>query len=85
METISATTPAQSGYTMPAEWAPHAATWLTWPHNAGDWPEKFEMIPWIYGEMVRNISTGEKIFLIVRHKKDVDSAIHIFPLSLIHI
>ena len=78
METIPATTPAQSGYTMPAEWTPHAATWLTWPHNAGDWPEKFEMIPWIYGEMVRNISTGEKIFLIVRHKKDVDSAIHIF-------
>ena len=78
METISATTPAQSGYTMPAEWAPHAATWLTWPHNAGDWPGKFEMIPWIYGEMVRNISTGEKIFLIVRHKKDEDSAKHIF-------
>ena len=55
---------------MPAEWEKHAATWLGWPHNAGDWPGKFEVIPWVYGEMVRKISAGENIRLIVRHKKD---------------
>ena len=38
---------------MPAEWEPHAATWLGWPHNASDWPGKFPPIPWVYGEIVR--------------------------------
>ena len=30
--------PAALGYAMPAEWEPHAATWLAWPHNHDDWP-----------------------------------------------
>jgi agmatine deiminase len=74
----SATTPAELGFTFPAEWEKHEATWLGWPHNASDWPGKFEIIPWIYGEMVRKISAGEKINLIVRHKKDEAHARHIF-------
>jgi hypothetical protein len=63
-------TPAQLGFSFPAEWEKHEATWLGWPHNAGDWPGKFETIPWVYGEMVRKISAGENIRLIVRHKAD---------------
>jgi len=63
-------TPAALGYAMPAEWEPHAATWLGWPHNRSDWPGKFEVIPWIYGEMIRKISAGENVRLIVRHEKD---------------
>ena len=47
---IATDTPARLGYVMPAEWEPHTATWLGWPHNASDWPGKFEVIPWIYGE-----------------------------------
>jgi agmatine deiminase len=74
----SAATPAELGYAMPAEWEPHAATWLGWPHNATDWPGKFEVIPWVYGEMVRKISAGENIRLIIRHKKDEQFARHIF-------
>lgn len=62
--------PAELGYTLPAEWEPHAATWLGWPHNAADWPGKFEVIPWIYGEMIRKIATGEKVRLLVRHERD---------------
>lgn len=62
--------PAQLAYSMPPEWGPHEATWLGWPHNASDWPGKFEMIPWVYGEMIRKISAGEKIYLIIRNKKD---------------
>lgn len=65
-----AATPAELGYAMPAEWAPHAATWLGWPHNRSDWPGKFEVIPWIYGEMIRKISAGEKVRLIIRHARD---------------
>src|SRR6266550_1560013 len=38
---------------MPAEWEPHAATWIGWPHNVSDWPGKFPPIPWVYGEIVR--------------------------------
>lgn len=59
---------------MPAEWERHEATWLTWPHNADDWPGKFEVIPWIYGEMIRKIAAGETVQLIVRHEKDKLSA-----------
>ena len=72
---LSATvTPADLGYSLPAEWAPHVATWLGWPHQRTDWPGKFAVIPWVYGEMVRQISVGEKIFLLVRHAKDMATA-----------
>jgi agmatine deiminase len=66
--------PAQNGYFMPAEWERHEATWLGWPHNASDWPGKFEIIPWVYGEMLRKISAGEKIYLLVRNKADENFA-----------
>jgi len=74
----AATTPAALGYAMPAEWEKHEATWLGWPHNASDWPGKFEVIPWVYGEMVRKISGGEKINLIIRHKQDEAFARRVF-------
>ena len=41
---------------MPAEWEPHEATWLAWPHEKSDWPGKFEPIPWLYGEIVRHLA-----------------------------
>ncbi|HXE81932.1 MAG TPA: agmatine deiminase family protein [Gemmatimonadales bacterium] len=50
---------------MPAEWEPHAATWLGWPHNKTDWPGKFEPIPWVYGEIIRHLTTGERVRLLV--------------------
>ena len=71
-------TPAALGYTQPAEWEAHEATWLGWPHNASDWPGKFEVIPWVYGEMVRHISAGEKVRLIIRHAKDEAAARRVF-------
>ena len=37
----------------PAEWAPHARTWIAWPHQRDDWPCKFEPIPWVYAEIVQ--------------------------------
>src|SRR5580698_1825647 len=66
--------PARAGFSMPAEWEPHEATWLGWPHNAGDWPGKFEMIPWIYGEMIRKIAPGERIHLLIRNPADENRA-----------
>ena len=50
---------------MPAEWEPHASTWLAWPHYRGDWPGKFEPIPWVYAEIIRHLGRHEPIDLIV--------------------
>jgi agmatine deiminase len=66
--------PAKLGFSMPAEWEPHEATWLGWPHNATDWPGKFAAISWVYGEMVRKISAGEIVRILVRHQAEEDSA-----------
>ena len=58
-------TPAALGYRMPAEWEPHAATWIAWPHNREDWPGKFSPIRWVYTEIVRHLSRVEH----VRHRR----------------
>ena len=57
--------PAALGYRMPAEWEPHSATWLAWPHYHGDWPGRFEPIPWVYAEIIRNLARHERVELIV--------------------
>ena len=62
--TLSAA-PAALAYRMPAEWEPHAATWLAWPHYHGDWPGRFEPIPWVYPEIIRNLARHERVQLIV--------------------
>jgi len=59
--------PATLPYRMPAEWEPHAATWLAWPHYHGDWPGKFEPIPWVYTEIIRNLARHEQVELIVNN------------------
>jgi agmatine deiminase len=58
-------TPQQLNYRMPAEWAPHAATWIAWPHNPEDWPNKFQPIPWVYAEIVRHLSQVEDVHILV--------------------
>jgi agmatine deiminase len=59
-------TATATGYRMPAEWEPHEATWLAWPHRRSDWPGKFATIPWVYGEIVRAIVPGEVVRMIVK-------------------
>jgi agmatine deiminase len=51
---------------MPAEWEPHEATWIAWPHNREDWPGRFAPIPWVYGEIVRKLSQVERVRILVR-------------------
>jgi agmatine deiminase len=58
-------TPNALGFRMPAEWEPHAATWLGWPHERTDWPGKFAPIPWAFAEIVRNLSFVERVYLLV--------------------
>lgn len=54
-----------SPFRMPAEWAPHSATWIAWPHNPEDWPGKFQPIPWVYCEIVRHLSRVEDVHILV--------------------
>src|SRR5216683_4323128 len=53
-------------FRMPAEWEPHSATWLAWPHFHGDWPGKFEPVSWVYAEIIRYLSRHERVELIVK-------------------
>jgi agmatine deiminase len=57
--------PAELGYRMPAEWEPHEATWIAWPHCREDWPGKFAAIPWVYVEIVRHLHVGERVRILV--------------------
>jgi agmatine deiminase len=61
----SPSTPAALGFRMPAEWEPHAATWIAWPHNRSDWPGKFEAIPWVYCDIVRYLARVERVHILV--------------------
>src|SRR5574341_1236271 len=58
-------TPRAQGFAMPAEWEPHQATWLAWPHDAGDWPGRFGPIPWVHADVVRKLAEGEGVRLLV--------------------
>jgi len=53
---------------MPAEWDPHAATWLAWPHEKTDWPGKFAPIPWVCADIVRHLSQVERVRILVENK-----------------
>jgi len=53
---------------MPAEWEPHEATWLGWPHQLTDWPGKFSPIPWAFAEIVRHLARVERVFLLVENR-----------------
>ena len=53
---------------MPAEWEPHEATWLAWPHELTDWPGKFSPIPWAFAEIVRHLTRVERVYLIVEDR-----------------
>ncbi len=53
--------PSEAGYYFPAEWEPHEATWLSWPHNRETWPGKFGSIWPAYLEFIRILSLSEKV------------------------
>ena len=50
---------------MPAEWEPHTATWLSWPHKEESWPGKLAAIPPIWVRMVRELTAGEDVCILV--------------------
>jgi agmatine deiminase len=61
-----------AGYRMPPEWAPHVACYLAWPHNRDTWPDKFDVIPPIYAEMVAKIARFDPVRLAVNDQSQID-------------
>lgn len=57
--------PASLGFRLPAEFEPHEATWIAWPHNLTDWPGRFAPIPWVYADLVRKLTAGERVRILV--------------------
>ena len=87
--------PKALGYRMPAEWEPHASTWLTWPRPDGiSFPDKYETVPLVYAALIRHLSEVEDVNINVwnaememmvrvflrREKTPIDRvAFHYFP------
>jgi agmatine deiminase len=59
---------------MPAEWEPHEATWLAWPHNQDHWPGNFQPIPHVYCEIIRALVLSEKVYVCVNDAAMENSA-----------
>ena len=79
------TFPSKQGYRMPAEWEPHAATWLTWPHNIETWPgQDIQSIENVYIQIIRSLETGEKVNVLVNDKETkiyVESKLKLYKLK----
>jgi agmatine deiminase len=59
---------------MPAEWEPHRATWIAWPHFEPDWPGKLAPIPWVYGEIARVLTDFEPVEILCHSEQVRESA-----------
>ncbi len=59
---------------MPAEWEPHQATWLSWPHKRASWPGHFEPVEPVMVRAVAALATSEMVRINVLgpdHEKHV--------------
>lgn len=67
-------TPKELGFRFPAEWHPHEATWLSWPHNINSWPGKIESIYKPYCEFIREVAKGENVCInLVNNKMEAQA------------
>lgn len=62
-------TPKQLGFRFPAEFAPHTATWLSWPHKEASWPGKIDTIFPVYAQFIKIVAEGEKVNINVLDEK----------------
>lgn len=60
-------TPKSLGYHFPAEWEPHRATWLSYPHSDSySWPGTLQNIFPFYNRFILEVSRGEQVCINVR-------------------
>jgi agmatine deiminase len=67
--------PALQGFSFPAEWAHHTATWLSWPHKEESWPGKIDTIYKPYCEFIKILTEGELVRINVADEKLKTSAV----------
>jgi agmatine deiminase len=61
--------PVAENYRMPAEWEPHSATWLTWPHNLETWPDQvMKQVETEYIQIIKALVPGESAHILVQDK-----------------
>jgi agmatine deiminase len=68
---------SRAEFAMPAEWMPHQATWLSWPHKRESWPGKFQAVEPIMVRLVAALSSGETVCINVL---DADHERHVAEL-----
>ena len=73
---MASPTPKELGYYFPAEFAPHTATWLSWPHKEASWPGKIESIYPNYSQFIKEVAVGETVCINV-----VDEAMKAFAIK----
>ena len=64
-------------YRMPAEWEKQKSTWIAWPHNKKDWPNKFQFIPQVFCEIISKISNQQKVNILIE-KQTIKKKINFF-------
>jgi len=72
----------EESFKMPAEWQPHAATWLSWPHNADTWSQNLELAQAEFRALVESVARFEPVNLMAG---DVDTALLKFDSSNVQI
>lgn len=71
-------TPAELHYRMPAEWEPHAGTWLSWPHNRDTWPGAFEPVPAVWARLAKTLAEFEPVHILAgRPEVMADAKAHV--------
>lgn len=65
----------ERGLRMPAEWEPHRATWISWPHHEPDWPGKLGAIPWVYAEITRTLADHEVVEILCQDEQVLAGAL----------
>jgi agmatine deiminase len=84
---MKAQTPAAVGYRMPAEWEPHAATWLSWPRREGiSFPDSFDRVLPALRAMVEALIESEQVCINVcngAHEAEARSVLRGLPMERI--
>jgi agmatine deiminase len=57
---------------IPAEWEPHQATLLSFPHSGADWPGKYAAVKWVFVEIIRKVTEYENLILLVKSEEQVE-------------
>jgi agmatine deiminase len=78
-------TPKQLGYSFPPEFAPHTATWLSWPHKEASWPGKIHTIYPYYAEFVGKLAESEKVCINVNDQPMKDFAIQCLKMANVNL